>query len=368
MLHAAARGENDHLRHAEQRRVRRDRRPHDAPPRCSASAPRPASRDGTCGSTAARSCSPPLLAQIDGRPSSPAARSTRPATWPGPRRYLLRAFETQRAGAGFSFVEILTMCPTGWFVETDEAPDYLDETLAAVHDAGCAEGRARGDEHLGEAGHRPVIAVHGGKVGDRPGRRPRGWRCPAPTFVAVRAGTTVPTTAEVLVTLNDDRATIEARSAGGSGGSTCSAPGSTASPSRRSPAGRSPARRARRLRPSPSSCWPRMLAFEKRAARDLGQRAARAGGTRPPSGASRARRSASSASAPSAPDVAKRALAFDMEVLGLRRTDRPVTPPRRDGRRRTSPSCSHARTTWWSPRRPPPRPRHLLDDRPRSPR
>ena len=44
-----------------------------------------------------------------------------------------RAFETQQAGRGFSFVEILTMCPTGWFIETQEAPDYLNATLAPVH-------------------------------------------------------------------------------------------------------------------------------------------------------------------------------------------------------------------------------------------
>ena len=42
----------------------------------------------------------------------------------------------QVAGAGFSFVEILTMCPTGWFVETQEAPGYLAENLAAVHTGG----------------------------------------------------------------------------------------------------------------------------------------------------------------------------------------------------------------------------------------
>jgi 2-oxoglutarate ferredoxin oxidoreductase subunit beta len=52
------------------------------------------------------------------------------------RRMLKRAFDIQMAGAGFTFVEILTMCPTGWFVETDEAPEYLDETLAAVHTPG----------------------------------------------------------------------------------------------------------------------------------------------------------------------------------------------------------------------------------------
>ncbi len=38
------------------------------------------------------------------------------------RRILHRAFEVQAQGIGFSFVEILTMCPTGWFVDTEDAP------------------------------------------------------------------------------------------------------------------------------------------------------------------------------------------------------------------------------------------------------
>jgi len=52
------------------------------------------------------------------------------------KRMILRAFETQVAGAGFSMVEILTMCPTGWFIETQEAPAYLEENLGAVHSIG----------------------------------------------------------------------------------------------------------------------------------------------------------------------------------------------------------------------------------------
>ena len=28
------------------------------------------------------------------------------------------------------------MCPTGWFIETEEAPAYLDDSLAAVHAPG----------------------------------------------------------------------------------------------------------------------------------------------------------------------------------------------------------------------------------------
>jgi hypothetical protein len=28
------------------------------------------------------------------------------------------------------------MCPTGWFIETQEAPEYLTDNLAAVHQIG----------------------------------------------------------------------------------------------------------------------------------------------------------------------------------------------------------------------------------------
>jgi len=52
------------------------------------------------------------------------------------RRYLRRALETQIAGNGFSFVEILTMCPTGWFIPVTEGPGYLNETIAPVFRTG----------------------------------------------------------------------------------------------------------------------------------------------------------------------------------------------------------------------------------------
>ena len=52
------------------------------------------------------------------------------------RRYVERAFENQMKGGGFSFVEILTMCPTGWFIPTKDGPDYLDRVLGAVHVTG----------------------------------------------------------------------------------------------------------------------------------------------------------------------------------------------------------------------------------------
>jgi 2-oxoglutarate/2-oxoacid ferredoxin oxidoreductase subunit beta len=57
------------------------------------------------------------------------------------KRMIQRAMETQLANCGFSFVEILTMCPTGWFIETHEAPDYLGDKLAAVHVGGVLKDR-----------------------------------------------------------------------------------------------------------------------------------------------------------------------------------------------------------------------------------
>jgi 2-oxoglutarate ferredoxin oxidoreductase subunit beta len=52
------------------------------------------------------------------------------------RKMLRSALDAQVRGLGFSFVEILTMCPTGWFIQTGEAPDYLDDKLASYHKPG----------------------------------------------------------------------------------------------------------------------------------------------------------------------------------------------------------------------------------------
>ena len=77
-----------------------------------------------------------LLAQIDGTAYVARGAVNSAGNLARTKRMLSRALEVQQAGAGLSFVEVLTMCPTGWFVETEEAPDYLEEHLAAVHRPG----------------------------------------------------------------------------------------------------------------------------------------------------------------------------------------------------------------------------------------
>lgn len=57
------------------------------------------------------------------------------------KRMIRSAFESQMAGEGFSLVEILTMCPTGWFVSAPSGPDYLDESMRSAYPLGVLRGR-----------------------------------------------------------------------------------------------------------------------------------------------------------------------------------------------------------------------------------
>ena len=66
------------------------------------------------------------------------------------RKMFKRAFETQMRGDGFTFVEVLTMCPTGWFIPTADGPEYMNDTLGDVHIMGelKVDGRIRTTEEL----------------------------------------------------------------------------------------------------------------------------------------------------------------------------------------------------------------------------
>ncbi len=77
-----------------------------------------------------------LVAQLDGAAYVARGAVNTAGNVAKTKRMIERALEVQLSGAGFSFVEILTMCPTGWFIRTEEAPDYLAGTLAGVHVGG----------------------------------------------------------------------------------------------------------------------------------------------------------------------------------------------------------------------------------------
>lgn len=83
-----------------------------------------------------------LIAQLDGAAYVARGAVNNPGNVARTKKMLHRAFEVQAGGAGFSFVEILTMCPTGWFIETADAPGYLADHLAPVHAPGILKDTA----------------------------------------------------------------------------------------------------------------------------------------------------------------------------------------------------------------------------------
>jgi 2-oxoglutarate ferredoxin oxidoreductase subunit beta len=77
-----------------------------------------------------------LLAQLGGTAYCARGSVDSAAAVSRTKRMIRKAFETQLKGEGFSFVEVLTMCPTGWFIPTPQGPGYLDEVMGSVHVTG----------------------------------------------------------------------------------------------------------------------------------------------------------------------------------------------------------------------------------------
>ncbi|MBV9039484.1 MAG: hypothetical protein JOZ68_00655 [Acidimicrobiia bacterium] len=74
-----------------------------------------------------------LLAQLEGAAYIARGSVQNAGAVAHTKRMMRKAFESQMAGGGFSMVEVLTMCPTGWFVPTAEGPGYMGDTLGQVH-------------------------------------------------------------------------------------------------------------------------------------------------------------------------------------------------------------------------------------------
>jgi 2-oxoglutarate ferredoxin oxidoreductase subunit beta len=77
-----------------------------------------------------------LLAGIDGTAFSARTSVNKPSEIQKAKKHVRHAFETQMAGQGLSYVEIITMCPTGWFMEPSEAIDHIDKVITKVHPLG----------------------------------------------------------------------------------------------------------------------------------------------------------------------------------------------------------------------------------------
>ena len=74
-----------------------------------------------------------LLAQLDGTAyvARGGMHTAAAITWT--KQIVRDAFRTKLDGKGFSMVEILTMCPTDWYVEPEKGPQWLSEHLETTY-------------------------------------------------------------------------------------------------------------------------------------------------------------------------------------------------------------------------------------------
>ena len=56
------------------------------------------------------------------------------------KRLIADAFRCQIDNRGFSFIEVLVMCPTGWSIPTIDGPDYMVESFGGAHALGVLKG------------------------------------------------------------------------------------------------------------------------------------------------------------------------------------------------------------------------------------
>lgn len=85
-----------------------------------------------------------LVASLAGAGYVARAAVSTPAGVAQTKRMIRKAFESQLAGEGMGLVEILTMCPTGWFVPAAEGPGYQEGSMETVYPLGelrTTEGR-----------------------------------------------------------------------------------------------------------------------------------------------------------------------------------------------------------------------------------
>jgi len=77
-----------------------------------------------------------LVAQMDGTVYAARAATHTASAIKLTKQYLHDAFRSQLDGRGFSLVEILTMCPTDWFVPPDQGPAFLEKHLVPTFPLG----------------------------------------------------------------------------------------------------------------------------------------------------------------------------------------------------------------------------------------
>ena len=85
-----------------------------------------------------------IMAVIDGVAFSQRVAVTSPKLMRQAKAAILKAFRNQIEGKGFSFVEVLSSCPTNWRMSPLEANRWVEEAMMPVFPLGVFKDRAPG--------------------------------------------------------------------------------------------------------------------------------------------------------------------------------------------------------------------------------
>ncbi|MDY7030314.1 MAG: thiamine pyrophosphate-dependent enzyme [Thermodesulfobacteriota bacterium] len=72
---------------------------------------------------------PEMIATVQGTAYSARGAANTPANYMKTRKYVKRAFQKQLDDVGFSFVEFLSACPTGWHMTPRQSIQWIEEKM-----------------------------------------------------------------------------------------------------------------------------------------------------------------------------------------------------------------------------------------------
>jgi 2-oxoglutarate ferredoxin oxidoreductase subunit beta len=77
-----------------------------------------------------------LLATLDGSAYIARGAVNTAANVRKTKSYIRKALELQMSGIGFTMVEVISQCPTGWSMNTEESVDWLEKNMLPVFPLG----------------------------------------------------------------------------------------------------------------------------------------------------------------------------------------------------------------------------------------
>lgn len=83
-----------------------------------------------------------LLSSLDGVTYLERVAVSTPGDITRAKKAIKKAFETQLAGAGFSLVEVLSMCPAAWRISANEAVNFVNNQMKEIFPLGVFKDKA----------------------------------------------------------------------------------------------------------------------------------------------------------------------------------------------------------------------------------